>query len=83
MQFTTHPLLYQSCFSKIILVNLRVAAFCICRLGEGFTLGEGFKLTTSVWDIKSIVDTFVSGIVALLSLNKRRRLVFRLVERIV
>ena len=67
----------------IILVKLHVAALCICRLGEGFILGVGFKLTISVWDIKSIVDTVVCGIVALLSLNKRRRLVFGMVERIV
>jgi len=48
----------------IILVKLHVAALCICRLGEGFILGVGFKLTISVWDIKSIVDTVVCGIVA-------------------
>ena len=64
-------------------MKFRVAAFCICSLGEGFILGEGFKLTTSVWDIRSIVDTVLCGIVALLSLSKRRRLVFRMVERIV
>ena len=67
MQFISHPFLCQSCSSKIILVNLHVAAsFCICRLGEGFVLAEVFKLTTSVRDIKSIVDTVVCGIVALL-----------------
>ena len=81
MQFITHPFLCQSCSSKIILVNLHVAAFHICRLAEGFILCERFKLTTNVWDIKSIVDTVVCRLVALLSLNERRRLVFRMVER--
>ena len=39
-------------------------------------------LTISVWDIKSIADTVVCGIVALLNLNKRRHLFFWMEERI-